>query len=169
MHEMRDRTGTSFFISTHDPAIAAIENFDEVRRMLLADEVIGPRVELGTGQVLVQGMLSYAERQMTTPFLGLGVFPADLERIWRGNRYGVADVRELKADAALFASGPAGVMAVASRPLHAPGTTELFRANWQKTKARAASTRRRTLASSEAQTQGQWPGWEAQRGSQERW
>lgn len=89
-----------------NPAAYAIENFDEVQKMLLEDEVLGPRVELVTGQLLVQGMLSYADKETSTPFLGLGVFPDALERIWRWNRHGITDVRELKANAELFSSGP---------------------------------------------------------------
>ena len=89
-----------------NPAAYAIENFDEVRQMLVTDDVIGPRVQLVTGQLLVQGMLSYADKQTSAPFLGLGVFPPDLERVWRWNPYGVADVRDLKVNAALFATGP---------------------------------------------------------------
>ena len=89
-----------------NPAAYAIENFDAVRAMILADEVIGPLVDVVTGQLVVQGMLSYAERQSSTPFIGLGVFPDDLEHITRWNRHGVADVRDIAANAALFASGP---------------------------------------------------------------
>ena len=89
-----------------NPAAYAIDDYDGIRRLLLADEVIGPLCELVTGQLLVQGMISSADRQTSTAFIGIGAVPEDLERLSRWNPYGLADVRALAANAALFAPGP---------------------------------------------------------------
>ena len=89
-----------------NPAAYAIDDYDSVKQLLLADEVIGPLVQMVTGQLLVQGMVSSADRQTSTAFIGLGAVPEDLERLARWNPYGLADVRAIAANAALFSTGP---------------------------------------------------------------
>ena len=89
-----------------NPAAYAIDNYEDVQRQLLADPELGPMLEMVTGQLLVQGMLSSADRQTSTAFIGLGAIPEDLERLSRWNPYDLADVRTIAANAALFSPGP---------------------------------------------------------------
>jgi len=89
-----------------NPAAYAIDNFDAIQRQLLDDQVIGPLLHLATGQLLVQGMISSADRQTSTAFIGLGAVPEDLERLTRWNPYDLADVRAIAANASLFTPGP---------------------------------------------------------------
>ena len=89
-----------------NPAAFAIENFQEIQRQLRGDEVIGPLLEMVTGQLLVQGMISSADRQTSTAFVGIGAVPEDLDRLTRWNPHGLADVRDLAANSSLFAAGP---------------------------------------------------------------
>ena len=89
-----------------NPAAFAIENYEGIKRQLREDKVIGPLLEMVTGQLLVQGMISSADRQTSTVFLGVGAAPDDLERLTRWNPHGLFDVRNLAANAALFAAGP---------------------------------------------------------------
>ncbi|MEI6033583.1 MAG: FtsX-like permease family protein [Verrucomicrobiae bacterium] len=89
-----------------NPAAYAIASYDGIKRQMLEDEVIGPLLEMVTGQLLVQGMVSSADRQTSTAFLGIGAFPEDLERLARWNPHGLADVRAIAANAELYAAGP---------------------------------------------------------------
>lgn len=89
-----------------NPAAYAMKNFEEIRRSILEDPEIGPRIEFITAQLLVLGMISHAEKQANATFLGLGVFPDDFERLLRWNPYGVCDVRELAANRDFFSGGP---------------------------------------------------------------
>ena len=89
-----------------NPAAFAIEHFEGIKRQLREDKVLGPLLEMVTGQLLVQGMISSADRQTSTVFLGVGASPDDLERLTRWNPHGLFDVRDLAANAALFAAGP---------------------------------------------------------------
>ena len=89
-----------------NPAACAITNFDEVKSMLLRDEVIGPRLDMVTGQLLVQGMVNCGDRQTSTTFLGIGAVPEDFERLSLWNPHGLSDSRELAANAELYATGP---------------------------------------------------------------
>ena len=88
-----------------NPAAYPIENFAEVKAALLEDETLGPMIEMVTGQLLVQGVISSADRETSTVFAGIGAIPDDLEKLSRWNPHGLADVRQLAANAALFASG----------------------------------------------------------------
>jgi putative ABC transport system permease protein len=89
-----------------NPAAYAIKNYEGIKRQFLDDEVIGPLLEMVTGQLVVQGMISSADRQTSTAFLGIGAFPEDLDRLARWNPHGLSDVRELAANATLFVAGP---------------------------------------------------------------
>ncbi len=89
-----------------NPAAFAVENYEGIKRQLREDNVIGPLLEMVTGQLLVQGMISSADRQTSTAFIGIGAVPEDLERLARWNPHGLFDVRGLAANATLFATGP---------------------------------------------------------------
>lgn len=89
-----------------NPAAYSIANFDEVKKLLEADEVIGPRLQMATGQLLVQGMINSSEHQTSTSFMGIGAVPEDLDHLSLWNPHGLSDARDLKANAALFAAGP---------------------------------------------------------------
>lgn len=89
-----------------NPPAYAIENFDAIRRLIVADPELGPRVAFVTGRLFLQGLISYAEKRTSTAFLGLGAFPNDVERLARWNPYDVFDVRRIAANREFFASGP---------------------------------------------------------------
>lgn len=89
-----------------NPAAYAIEDFESIKMLLQNDMIIGPRLAFATGQLVIQGMASYAAKDTSTPFLGIGAVPEDLDRMAHWNPHGLYDMRRIKANAALFASGP---------------------------------------------------------------
>ncbi len=89
-----------------NPSVYAIADFENIRRLLLADEVLGPLLEMVTGQLLVQGMISSADRGTSTAFIGTGAIPGDLDRLQSWNPRGLFDNRGLAANAHFFAGGP---------------------------------------------------------------
>ncbi len=89
-----------------NPSAYAIADFEGIRRRLLSDEVLGPMLEMVTGQLLVQGMISSADRGTSTAFIGIGAIPSDLDRLQNWNPRGLFDNRLLAANAQFFAGGP---------------------------------------------------------------
>lgn len=89
-----------------NPAAYAIADFPEIRSRLLGDEVLGPLLEMVTGQLLVQGMISSADRGTSTAFIGIGAIPGELERLQNWNPRGLFDNRLLAANAQFFSGGP---------------------------------------------------------------
>lgn len=89
-----------------NPSAYAIADFEDIRRLLLADEVLGPLLEMVTGQLLVQGIISSADRGTSTAFIGTGAIPEDLDRLQNWNPRGLFDNRLLAANARFFVGGP---------------------------------------------------------------
>lgn len=89
-----------------NPAAHALPNYEELRQLLVSDPVIGPRIELVTGQLLVQGMVSHAATQTSSTFAGIGALAGDIERVIRWNPYGLTEARDIPANRHLFATGP---------------------------------------------------------------
>lgn len=89
-----------------NPASCALSNFTELRQLITSDPVIGPKLELVTGQLLVQGMVSHAATQTSSTFAGIGALAGDIERVIRWNPYGLTEARDIPANGHLFATGP---------------------------------------------------------------
>lgn len=89
-----------------NPAGHALADFEGLRRLFLEDPVLGPQVELVSGQLIVQGIITCADRQTSTTFAGVGTIAGDIERILRWNPNHLTQARDLEANHHLFASGP---------------------------------------------------------------
>ena len=89
-----------------NPAAYALENFEQLRSLLIADPVLAPKVEVVTGQLLAQGIISSAANGTSTTFMAIGVVAGDSERIDRWNPYGVTEPRTLPENREFFATGP---------------------------------------------------------------
>ncbi|MBL9132422.1 MAG: hypothetical protein JNG86_14550, partial [Verrucomicrobiaceae bacterium] len=74
-----------------NPAAYALSNYEELRTLLVSDPVLSPMVELVTGQLVVQGMVSHAATQTSATFAGIGARAGDIERIIRWNPYGLTE------------------------------------------------------------------------------
>jgi putative ABC transport system permease protein len=89
-----------------DPAGYCLGNYDEIKTLLEHDPVIGPCLELVTGQIIFNGMVTSASTHTAATFFGLGVFPSDDERLWQWNPYDLFPAKKLSVNAPLF-GGPA--------------------------------------------------------------
>ncbi len=89
-----------------NPSAYAMANYDELHDLFLHDPVLGPRLELVTGQLLVQGIVNNSAKQTSGTFAGFGCFAGDVERIIRWNPYGLTEARDLPVNRHLFASDP---------------------------------------------------------------
>ncbi|MBL9145769.1 MAG: ABC transporter permease [Verrucomicrobiaceae bacterium] len=89
-----------------NPAAYALTGYDEIKKMLLGDPVIGPRIDLITGRLVVSGIVTSAEQQTTATFAGMGAFPGEIERIIYWNPYGLTEARHIPANRHLFAREP---------------------------------------------------------------
>jgi putative ABC transport system permease protein len=85
-----------------DPARYALDNYDEIKRLLLDDPVLGPRIELVTGQILFNGLVTSASTRMSSTFIGLGVIPSEDDVLWQWNPYGLTPAKKIEANAHLF-------------------------------------------------------------------
>jgi putative ABC transport system permease protein len=91
---------------TGDPASYALGNYDQLKSMLQSDPVIGPRLDMVTGQLLFTGVVTSAPTHTTSTFFGMGVFPSEDEHLWRWNPYELSPPINLKINAPLFAGPP---------------------------------------------------------------
>ena len=89
-----------------NPAQHAIANYGEIRQLLLGDEVLRSKVDVVTGQLMVQGIATCASKNTSATFAGVGAFPQDVERILRWNPYGLSMARDIPANQHLFAAKP---------------------------------------------------------------
>ncbi len=89
-----------------NPADYALDNYEELKRLLLEDPVIGPSLELVTGQLVFNGIASSAKTRTSSTFFGLGVFPSEDKRLWQWNPYGLFPAEKLKANAQYFGDPP---------------------------------------------------------------
>lgn len=88
-----------------DPASYALGNYEELKRLIQDDPVLGPKLYLVTGQVIFNGLVTSASTKASSTFIGLGVFPSEDERLWQWNPYHLTPAKTLKANAHLF-TGP---------------------------------------------------------------
>ena len=88
-----------------DPASYALGNYDEIKRLLLDDPVIGPRLEMVTAQIVLTGIVNCSASGASSTFFGMGVFPSEDERLWQWNPYKISPAQHLAINAPLF-SGP---------------------------------------------------------------
>ena len=89
-----------------NPAGFAIDGYARVRKILLDDPVLRPMLEMATGQLIINGLVSSAEHGTSTPFVGIGVFPEEYKRLQVWNPYGITDPRTLPHNAEFFAGVP---------------------------------------------------------------
>ena len=90
---------------TGNPTAYAIDDYDAVKRMLLSDPVIAPKLELVTGQILFNGMVTSTRTQTSSTFAALGVFPGEDAHLNEWNPYGITRASALAVNAQFF-SGP---------------------------------------------------------------
>ena len=88
-----------------DPASYALGNYDELKRLLQDDPIIGPKIYLVTGQIIFNGLVTSSRARTSSTFVGLGVFPSEDDRLWQWNPYHLTPAKDLEANAQLF-SGP---------------------------------------------------------------
>src|SRR5436190_5129133 len=85
-----------------DPASYALGNYEELKRLLQDDPVLGPKLYLVTGQVIFNGLVTSASTKASSTFIGLGVFPSEDERLWQWNPYHLTPAKTLMANAHFF-------------------------------------------------------------------
>lgn len=89
-----------------NPAGYTLANYDEIKRLLLGDPVAGPKIELVTGLLRVQGIATCADKQTSATFAGVGAFPGELERFLRYNPNHLTEARDIPANKHLFGAKP---------------------------------------------------------------
>ena len=89
-----------------NPAAYALSNYNELRKLLEGDPVLGPKLDLVTGQLVVQGIINNSAKQTSCTFAGFGCFAGDVERIIRWNPYGIVEARDLPVNSHLFGTQP---------------------------------------------------------------
>ncbi|MFN2508669.1 MAG: ABC transporter permease [Chthoniobacterales bacterium] len=89
-----------------NPAAYAIASYPELKQKLHGDPLIGPKLELVTGQILLKGIVSYAEARTSSTFVGLGVFPEEDWRFLSWNPYRLVMPLEIPANKDLYRSTP---------------------------------------------------------------
>ena len=88
-----------------DPTSYALDNYEEIKEALQKDPVIGPALELVTGQLVFNGIVTSAETRTSSTFYGLGVFPSEDSRLWQWNPYELFPAKNLRVNAPVF-DGP---------------------------------------------------------------
>jgi putative ABC transport system permease protein len=66
-----------------DPAGYALGNYEEIKRLMQEDPVLGPKLQLVTGQIIFNGLVTSARTRASSTFIGLGVFPSEDDRLWQ--------------------------------------------------------------------------------------
>jgi putative ABC transport system permease protein len=87
---------------TGNPAAYAIDDYDKIKKLLEEDPVLKPKLDLITGQILFNGMITSAKTQSASTFAGLGVFPSEDYHLTEWNPYGITRANELKENAKFF-------------------------------------------------------------------
>ena len=91
---------------TGNPAAFAIPDYEKLKQMIETDPVIGPKLELVTGQILFNGMVTSSRTQTASTFAGLGVFPSEDAHVTEWNPYGITRADKLPINAPFFSGAP---------------------------------------------------------------
>lgn len=90
---------------TGNPSAYAIEDYEGLKALLEKDPVIAPMLDMVTGQIFLNGLVSSPSKRTSATFMGLGVFPSEDRHVTGWNPYRITRANQLKANAHLFA-GP---------------------------------------------------------------
>lgn len=88
-----------------DPTGYALGNYEELKQLIQEDPVLGPKLQLVTGQIIFNGLVTSARTRASSTFIGLGVFPSEDDRLWQWNPYQLTPAKNLAVNDHLFA-GP---------------------------------------------------------------
>ncbi len=91
---------------TGNPAAFAIPDYEKLKHLIETDSVIGPKLQLVTGQILFNGMVTSTRTQTASTFAGLGVFPAEDKIVTEWNPYGITRADQLAVNAPFFSGAP---------------------------------------------------------------
>ncbi len=89
-----------------NPAAYAIPDYEALKKRIESDPVIAPKLDLITGQILFNGMVTSPGTQASSTFAGLGVFPSEDKRVTRWNPYKISDPSLLPINAPIFSGVP---------------------------------------------------------------
>ena len=89
-----------------NPAAFAIPDYESLKKKIESDPVLAPMLELVTGQILFNGMVTSPSTQASSTFAGLGVFPSEDKRITKWNPYKITDASSLPINAPIFSGIP---------------------------------------------------------------
>lgn len=89
-----------------NPAAYALTDYEEMRRVLLADPELAPRLAVVTGRLVFSGLVTSADQGTSAGFIGTGTVPEDLERLGKWNPYHLSDVWSLEVNKRLMGDGP---------------------------------------------------------------
>ena len=91
---------------TGNPAAYAIPDYEKLKQLIEQDPVISPSLQLVTGQILFNGMVTCTRTQSASTFAGLGVFPSDDAKMSDWNPYGITPAKDLPQNARFFKGVP---------------------------------------------------------------
>jgi putative ABC transport system permease protein len=91
---------------TGNPAAYAIDDYEKVKALVENDPDIRPKLELVTGQLLFNGLVTATRYQTASTFVGLGVFPSEDARMVDWNPYGIASPKSIPENARYFSGIP---------------------------------------------------------------
>ncbi len=91
---------------TGNPGAFAIPDYEKLKHLIETDPVIASKLELVTGQILFNGMVTSTRTQTASTFAGLGVFPSEDKRITEWNPYGITRADQLAVNAPFFSGAP---------------------------------------------------------------
>lgn len=90
---------------TGNPSAYAIADYEKLKKLIENDPVIAPMLEIVTGQIFFNGLVSSPAKQTSATFMGLGVFPSEDYHVTEWNPYGITRANWLKVNEKIFA-GP---------------------------------------------------------------
>jgi putative ABC transport system permease protein len=91
---------------TGNPAAYAIDDYEKIKKLIQNDPVIAPKLDLVTGQILFNGMVTCAKMESASTFAGLGVFPDEDQHLTEWNPYRITRANTIKQNAPYFAGAP---------------------------------------------------------------
>ncbi len=88
------------------PAAFAIDDHLELQKMLREDPVLGPMINVLTGQLTFSGLANNYEKNTSAAFVGFGVDPDDYAKFSSWNPFGLAKPELLPTNELLYKGGP---------------------------------------------------------------